>query len=66
MQSEAFNNTHSSIVVGPITSHLLASQIMIDKVTAIKRERIARVIGRVREERMQEVNDALRLWLHLA
>ena len=84
VQSDAFNDTHASIVVCPITSHLVdapmfrvqlqasvetgletASQIMIDKVMAIKRERIARVIGRVREEGMQEVDDALRLWLHL-
>ena len=84
VQSDAFNDTHASIVVCPITSHLLdaplfrldlqasaktgldkASQIMIDKVMAIKRERIARVIGRVRDERMREVGDAIRLWLHL-
>ncbi len=84
VQSDAFNRTHASIVVCPITSHLVdaplfrlafeaseetgleaASQIMIDKIMAIKGERVAKVIGRACAERMHELDDALRIWLHL-
>jgi mRNA interferase MazF len=82
VQSDAFNATHASIVVCPITSHLIEtplfrlslrpspdnglqspSQIMIDKMAAIKRERIAKVIGRAGILSMQEVDRALQLWL---
>lgn len=61
VQSDLFNPTHTSIVVCPITSHIIEaplfrplltpndltgitvlSQIMIDKVTAIKSEKIAK------------------------
>jgi mRNA interferase MazF len=82
VQSDAFNATHASIVVCPITTHLVdaplfrvalassaetgleaPSQVMADKVMAIKRERIARVIGRVEAMGMREVDHALQLWL---
>jgi len=85
VQSNAFNGTHASIVVCPITSYLVAtplfrlrlmpstrsgvekaSEIMIDKVMAIKRERITRVIGRLDSLELDQVNDALRIWLDLA
>jgi mRNA interferase MazF len=84
VQSDAFNPTHLSVVVCPITSHLVdaplfrlrlkpnaenglesASEIMIDKMTAIKRTRIARVIGHLSEARMQAVDRALEAWLSL-
>jgi mRNA interferase MazF len=84
VQPAAFNATHASIVVCPITSHLVdaplfrmrlrpskqsglqsPSEIMIDKMMAIKRERISRVIGRVDAARMQEVGQALRRWLEV-
>lgn len=84
VQSDAFNPTHSSVVVCPITSHLIGaplfrlplrpnqengleapSEIMIDKMMAIKRARIARVIGHLSEARMQAVNRALQAWLSL-
>ena len=83
VQSDAFNPTHASIVVCPITSHVLdaplfrltlrpstgtglnvLSQIMIDKMTAIKRERITEVIGRADGGVMQRVNRALKMWLN--
>jgi mRNA interferase MazF len=84
VQSDAFNPTHSSMVVCPITSHLLdaplfrlrlkpspenglemPSEIMIDKMMAIKRERVAKVIGRLSHTRMQVVDRALETWLSL-
>jgi mRNA interferase MazF len=82
VQADAFNSTHASVVVCPITSHLIeaplfrialrpsagtglrsASQIMIDKMMAIKRERIDHVIGRADGASMQRVNRALKIWL---
>lgn len=84
VQSDAFNPTHASIVICPITSLLVdaplfrptmrpsadnglqvPSQIMIDKVMAIKRERIGRVIGRASGAAMREADRALRAWLAL-
>ena len=84
VQSNAFNGTHASIVVCPITSHLVEtpmfripmkptkgsglatrSQIMVDKITAIRRERIARVIGRMETAEMAKVDRALRAWLEI-
>jgi mRNA interferase MazF len=84
VQSDAFNPTHSSVVLCPITSHSIdaplfrlplrpnqengleaPSEIMIDKMMAIKRARIARVIGHLSEARMQAVNRALQAWLSL-
>lgn len=82
VQSDAFNSTHASIVVCPITPHLVdapffrlrlrpskqnglksPSEIMIDKMMAVKRERISRVIGSLDFARMQEVAEAVRRWL---
>ena len=84
VQADAFNPTHASLVVCPITSHLVdaplfrlplrpnqengleaPSEIMIDKMMAIKRARISKVIGHLTESRMQTVNCALRAWLSL-
>ena len=82
VQRDAFNPTHASVVVCPITSHLVeaplfgialrpsagsglrvASRIMIDKMMAIKRERIDHVIGRADSSSMQRVDRALKMWL---
>jgi mRNA-degrading endonuclease toxin of MazEF toxin-antitoxin module len=38
---------------------------MIDKMMAIKRARIAKVIGRLSEVRMHAVDHALQMWLAL-
>jgi mRNA interferase MazF len=81
-QSDAFNATHASVVVCPITSHLVEaplfrvalvpsaetglkvpSQVMVDKMMAIKHERITGVLGHLDSARMREVDQALRLWL---
>lgn len=85
VQSDAFNPTHASVVICPITSFLVdaplfrltvrassdnglqvISQIMIDKMMAIKRERIGKVIGRAGAAAMREIDRALRAWLGLA
>ncbi len=84
VQSDLFNPTHASIVVCPITSHLVdapmfrlrldpmkqngikvASQIMIDKVMAIKNDRIRKKIGKLSQSDASNVDLALRLWLNL-
>jgi mRNA interferase MazF len=41
------------------------SQVMVDKVTAVSRERIRQKAGRISANRMEEVNRLLRLWLTL-
>lgn len=82
VQSDAFNPTHASILVCPITSHLIdaslfrialrpsagtglqsPSHVMIDKMMAIKRERIDHVIGRTDGAAKQRVDRALKMWL---
>jgi mRNA interferase MazF len=84
VQSDLFNPTHASIVICPITTHLVdaplfrlplkpsaanslkaESQIMIDKVMAVKRERIGKRIGAVTPQDMARVDLALRTWLDL-
>ncbi|HKW96671.1 MAG TPA: type II toxin-antitoxin system PemK/MazF family toxin [Bryobacteraceae bacterium] len=84
VQSNFFNPTHASIVVCPITSHLVdtplfrltirpsaenglkvESQIMVDKLTAVKREHIGKKIGRIGGAQATELDHALRLWLDL-
>jgi mRNA interferase MazF len=84
VQSDLFNPTHASVVICPITTHLVdaplfrlplqpgggnglkaESQIMIDKVMAVKRERIGRRIGAITPEEMARVDLALRTWLDL-
>ena len=85
VQSDLFNPTHASVVICPITSHLVDaplfrlpirpdlengfkvdSQVMLDKIMAVKRERIAKRVGRISEAEMAEVSRALMLWLGVA
>jgi mRNA interferase MazF len=42
------------------------SQLMIDKLTAVRRDRIDRAVGRLDDDLMLRVNRALALWLGLA
>lgn len=42
------------------------SQIMIDKISAVKRERLGRAIGRLDDETMLRVSRALVLWFGIA
>jgi mRNA interferase MazF len=85
VQSDLFNETHSSIVICPITSHLIDaplfrltlrptagnglatdSQVMVDKIMAVRRERIDRTVGRLTAAELTGVDEALQLWLGLA
>ncbi|HEX2889875.1 type II toxin-antitoxin system PemK/MazF family toxin [Vineibacter terrae] len=85
VQANAFNDTHASITVLPITSELLAtplfritldplpanglravSQVMVDKIISIRRERIGRQIGRVDDDTMVRVGRAMAVWLGIA
>lgn len=84
VQSDLFNETHASVVVCPITSHLRpaplfrvqlspsksnglreTSQVMVDKIVAVKREKIRQTVGRIRDAELALVERALRLWLGL-
>lgn len=47
----------------PRTGLRSISQIMIDKLTAVRRDRVGKRIGRLDEETMARVNRALALWL---
>ncbi len=42
------------------------SQIMIDKVTTLKRDKIGKIVGRVDDETMLRVHRAIALWFGLA
>ena len=85
VQSDLFNDTHSSVAVCLITSHLqdaplfritvsagkttgleVESQVMVDKVIAIPRNKIAGLAGALSAAALKEVDQALRLWLDLA
>jgi mRNA interferase MazF len=82
VQSDFFNDTHASISLCPLTSHLIdatlfripvepgagtgirkPSQVMVDKVMSIPRERIAKKAGRLPAEVLGRIDEALRLWL---
>lgn len=82
VQSDLFNDTHSSIILCPLTSDIQESplfritiepnkdngltkqsQIMIDKVTALKRERIVQNIGHIDDDSMIKLNRSLALFL---
>jgi mRNA interferase MazF len=84
IQSDLFNPTHTSVVICPITSHLLdaslfrltiypsshnrlitISQVMIDKITTIKKEKIAAILGKAEEHFMQQVTAGLKLWFDI-
>ncbi len=84
VQSDLFNATHASIVLCPITTHLVdtplfrlnlthtdangllkESQIMADKICAIKVEKIQKKIGSLTLHDMQSLDNALKLWLNL-
>lgn len=84
VQNDSVNETHASVVVCPISSHLIdaplfrlqiepssdnglrsPSQIMVDKISAIKRERIRDRIGRVSDELLVQLNRSLAFWIGL-
>ena len=84
VQHDLANETHASVVVCPLSSHILdaplfrvtvspasgnglqtPSQIMVDKVTAVKRIRVRDVVGRLDDETLVQINRTLALWLGL-
>ena len=84
VQSDLFNPSHASIVICPITSHVVdaplfrlsispsrenglktESQIMVDKIAAVRREHIAKKIGRINEAEAASVERALAIWLEI-
>ncbi len=84
VQTDFANETHSSIVVCPITSHIQKaplfrpdcqpseetglnkqSQIMVDKIVALPREKITHVVGQLDEDTIVGLNRSLAFWLGL-
>lgn len=84
VQSDLFSETHASITVCPITTHLVEapifrlavvpsnqnglkkiSQIMVDKISSVKREKLHQKIGVLNSSQIQKLNEALRCWLDL-
>lgn len=84
VQSDLYNPTHASLVVLPITSHLVDaplfrialnagkqnglkqdSQVMVDKITAIKRDRVRQPIGRLSPSIITKIEVSLRQFLDL-
>jgi mRNA interferase MazF len=82
VQTNLVNDTHASIVVCPVTSHLQEaelfrltitpspdnglqkpSQIMVDKIVAVRRDKIRERIGCLNEELMIRLNRSLAFWL---
>ena len=85
IQSDLFNETHASLLILPITSHLidaplfrvsvkpgvgnglrLPSQVMVDKLTAIRRDRVRENIGRLSPALIVKVEQALSLFIGLS
>jgi len=85
IQSDLFNDTHSSITVAPVTSTIVdaplfrltvdptnsnglrsVSQIMVDKITAVRRDKVGKTVGRLDDGTMVRVNRAIALWFGLA
>jgi len=84
VQSDLFNPTHASVVVCPVTSHLVHaslfrldvplsgdtgllkdSQIMVDKMTSIRANRIQQQIGYLSIKQRTDMDKALKIWLGL-
>ncbi|MBF0476465.1 MAG: type II toxin-antitoxin system PemK/MazF family toxin [Deltaproteobacteria bacterium] len=84
VQNDVVNDTHASVVICPISSHLIEaplfrlyvlptsenglsvpSQIMVDKISAIKRERLRDQVGRISDELLIQVNRSLAFWVGL-
>jgi mRNA interferase MazF len=84
VQSNTYNDSHASIVVCLLTSHIIdaplfritiepkvsnglkkQSQIMIDKISALSRDRFGATIGALEAEEMVRVDRALANWIGL-
>lgn len=84
IQTDLVNDTHSSVVVCPVTSYLQdaelfrltiepssdnglqkTSQIMVDKILAVRKDRIRKGIGKIDEKLMIRLGRSLAFWLGL-
>lgn len=84
VQSDLFNETHQSVTLCPITTHLVDaslfrlsllpnpqnglienSQIMVDKISSVHRDKIRQKIGSLSAGSIRKLNEALSLWLAL-
>ncbi len=84
MQSDLYNPTHASVMVLPITTHVLdaplfripiapgklnglkqPSQIMVDKLTAVRRDRLRQRVGHVSAAVMARIEASLAGFLDL-
>ncbi len=84
VQSNLFNDTHASITVCPITTHLIEtplfrlllspdkqnglknpSQIMVDKIATLQRDKIHQKIGLLTADQQNQLNKTIKLWLML-
>lgn len=82
VQTDLVNDTHASIVMCPITSHMQdaelfrltiqpspgnglqkISQVMVDKLVAVRRDKIGQVIGTLDDELLIRLNRSLAFWL---
>lgn len=84
VQSNLFNESHSSTTLCPLTTHLIEaplfrvtvvpskqnglkqpSQIMIDKISSIRTDKINQKIGVLGPVQIQKLNEALKTWLEI-
>ena len=84
VQSDLFNETHDSLTVCPITSHIseaplfrlslspnkqnglkVTSQVMVDKLMSVRRDKLHEKVGRLSEYQINKLNDAIGLWLSI-
>lgn len=84
VQSNLFNETHASITICPITTHLVEtplfrllispnplnglkepSQIMVDKIATLQRDKIRQKIGALTIDQQSLLNHAIKTWLDL-
>ena len=84
VQSDIFNDTHSSVTLCPTTAAVggerlfrvpvspstenglsVPSDIQVDRIQSIRRERIVGVAGHLSTTRMEQVDQALQRWLAL-
>ena len=84
VQSEAFNESHATITVVPITSTVIPaplfritvdpspanglrriSQVMVDKIVTVQRERVGKAVGTLDSDTMARVGRSIALWLEL-
>jgi mRNA interferase MazF len=75
IQSDLFTTTHSSVAVAPVTRTIVDAplfRLTVDPtnsnglVTAVRRDKIGKAVGRLDDGTMMRVNRAIALWFGLA